>query len=347
MFFVKQRCFAVVYGMRTSPREYLVVEGHVDIFELSERLRRNEQRPLAEAMLPRFMQGGVDLIILPVGGDAVHHRDGSERPLEGSLDGIDLFLREVSAVGDHAEIVLAKKDLPVEPRSDRVSFLLELEGGRPFQEDYSSGKSMERKLSLLRCFFRLGIRSVQLTHNGRNELGDSFSERGGGGGLSRFGVEAVKEMNRLGILVGVSHLSEAGFFDALEVSEKPIVATHSNAGSVYDHPRNLTDRQLEALGRNGGVAGMHFLGMMLEKPTVEHFLDHVERVFHVTGSSDHVGIGIHGFDPEFNRLLPHGRGSNPPDSPQGVDNAAHLGRFIDGLLSRGYGEKEVEGFSGE
>ena len=192
----------------------------------------------------------------------------------------------------------------------------------------------------------MGIRSVQLTHNGRNELGDSFSERDGRAGLSLFGVEAIREMNRLGILVGVSHLSDAGFFDALAVSEKPIVATHSNARAVYDHPRNLTDAQLKALAKNGGVAGMHFLGMMLAEPTVDHYLDHVDHVVQVTGSSEHVGIGIHGFDPDFNRLLPQGKGSNPPDAPEGLSNQEHLSRFIEGMLSRGYAEADIARFLG-
>jgi membrane dipeptidase len=153
-------------------------------------------------------------------------------------------------------------------------------------------------------------------------------------------------MNKLGILVGVSHLSDTGFFDALAVSEDPIVASHSNARAVFDHPRNLTDPQLKALAKNGGVAGMHFLGMMMAEPTVDHYLDHVDHVIQATGSTEHVGIGIHGFDPDFNRLLPQGKGSNPPDAPEGLSNEQHLRRFIDGMLSRGYSEGDVSRFMG-
>jgi membrane dipeptidase len=327
--------------MKLSSREYIVAEGHVDIFEITTRLRAGEEAPLRDSLMPRFLKGGIDVVFLPVGGDGVHHRDGAQRPLVGSLDVLDLFLREVEKTEGAARIILSKADLPPAPQPDHVYFLMELEGGRPFQEDYSSGKAMERKLALLRSFYRLGVRSVQLTHNGRNELGDGMNDRRTGGGLSQFGVAVIREMNRLGMLVGVSHLSDRGFFEAMEVSGEPIVATHSNARAVYDHPRNLSDDQLRALARNGGVAGMHFLGMMMAEPTMAHYLDHIDRVVEVTGSTEHVGIGIHGFDPEFTRLFPYEQESNMPHAKLGLPYEDHLDLMIEGLAGRGYGEDEI------
>jgi len=332
--------------MKLSSHDYIVTEGHIDIFEITERLSMGEGAPLQNSLMPRYLNGGIDVIFIIVGGDGVHHRDGSQRPLVGSLDVLDLFLREVEKTHGAARIILSKADLPQEPDPDHVYFLMELEGGRPFQEDYSSGKSIERKLALLRCFYRLGVRSVQLTHNGRNELGDGLNDRRTGGGLSQFGVAVIQEMNRLGMLVGVSHLSEPGFFDALEVSEAPIVATHSNARDVYDHPRNLSDEQLKALARNGGVAGMHFLGMMMAEPTMDHYLDHIDHVVQITGSTKHVGIGIHGFDPEFTRLFPHEQASNMPHAKEGLPYEDHLGLMIEGLADRGYDEEAIADIMG-
>jgi len=327
--------------MKLSSHDYVVAEGHVDIFEITKRLRIGEEAPLRDSLMPRFLKGGIEIVFLPVGGDGVHHRDGSQRPLVGSLDVLDLFLRELDKTQGAGRIILSKADLPSAPDPDHVHFVMELEGGRPFQEDYSSGKSMERKLALLRCFHRLGVRSVQLTHNGRNELGDGLIDRRTAGGLSEFGVAVIKEMNRLHMLVGVSHLSDPGFFDALEVSDAPIVATHSNARAVHDHPRNLSDDQLKALAGNGGVAGMHFLSMMMAEPTMDHYLDHIDHVVQVTGSTEHVGIGIHGFDPEFTGLFPHEQASNMPHAKGGLPNQAHLGLMIGGLADRGYGEDEI------
>ena len=204
--------------MKLTSRDYIVTEGHIDIFEITKRLGMGEKAPLRDSLMPRFQEGGIDVVFLPVGGDGVHHRDGSQRPLVGSLDVLDLFLREAEKTEGAAKIILSAADLPPRPDPKHVHFLMELEGGRPFQEDYSSGKTMERKLAMLRCFHRLGVRSVQLTHNGRNELGDGLIDRGTGGGLSQFGVAVIKEMNRLHMLVGVSHLSDPGFFQVLGVS---------------------------------------------------------------------------------------------------------------------------------
>ncbi len=327
--------------MKLSPHDYMVVEGHIDIFEMTTRLRMGETAPLHNSMMPRFLTGGIDLIFMPVGGDGVHHRDGSERPLVGSLDVLDLFLREVENTQGAARVILSAQDLPLAPDPDHVYFLMELEGGRPFQEDYSSGKSMERKLALLRCFRRLGILSVQLTHNGRNELGDGLNDRRTGGGLSQFGIAVIQEMNRLNMLVGLSHLSDPAFFEALEASDTPVVVTHSNARAVYDHPRNLSNDQLKALAENGGVAGMHFLGMMMAQPTMAHYLDHIDHVVEVTKSTEHVGIGIHGFDPEFTHLYPHERVSNMPHAKDGLANKDHLALMIEGLARRQYNEDEI------
>jgi membrane dipeptidase len=332
--------------MKLTSRDYIVTEGHIDIFEITKRLRMGEEAPLRDSLMPRFQDGGIDVVFLPVGGDGVHHRDGAQRPLVGSLDVLDLFLREAGKTGGAARIILSGADLPAGPDPDHVHFLMELEGGRPFQEDYSSGKTMERKLAVLRCFHRLGVRSVQLTHNGRNELGDGLIDRGTGGGLSQFGAAVIEEMNRLHMLVGVSHLSDPGFFDALEISEAPIVATHSNARAVHGHRRNLSDEQLEALAENGGVAGMHFLSMMMSEPTMEHYLDHIDHVVQITGSAEHVGIGIHGFDPEFTRLFPHEQASNMPHAKEGLLYQDHLGLMIEGLAGRGYGEEEISQIMG-
>lgn len=135
---------------------------------------------------------------------------------------------------------------------------------------------MERKLALLRCPRRLGVFSVQLSHNSRNELGDGLNDRRTGGGLSQFGVAVIQEMNRLSMLVGLSHLSDPGFFDALEVCDAPVVVTHSNARAVHNHPRNLSDEQLKTVAEDGGVVGRWVLGHRLcdRQPRASHLRGH-------------------------------------------------------------------------
>lgn len=330
-----------------QPEDCIIVMGHRDIFELTERARQGEKAALRDGWMPRLLEAGGGVVFLPVGGDGIHHRDYAQRPLVGSLDVLDLFLRQVALCVDEAgrptaSVIDAAADLPTEPEPDHVYFLMELEGGRPFQEDYSSGKSMERKLALLRCFHRLGIRSVQLTHNGRNELGDGLNDQRTGGGLSEFGVAVIREMNRLHMLVGVSHLNDEGFFDALEISDAPIVATHSNARAVYDHPRNLSDDMLRALAQNGGVAGAHLLTLMMAEYTMAHFLDHIVHMVEVMGSSQHVGLGYLGNDPPHIDVFPRKAAS----VPDGMGYRQQHVALLEGLEGRGFNEREIKDIMG-
>ncbi|MFC1712778.1 dipeptidase [Candidatus Poribacteria bacterium] len=333
--------------MERGTHDYIIAEGHQDIFELTIRRARGDKAPLRDGQLCRLLTAGVDVVFIIVGGDATHHRDGSERPLEGSLDVLDMFLLECEKAGDAASVVLSRADIPSEPDPDGFCFVMELEGGRPFQEDYSSGKGMLRKLANLRNFHRLGVRSVQLTHNGRNELGDGLIDRETGGRLSQYGVAVIREMNRLGMLIGVSHLSESGFYHALEVSEKPIVATHSNCRAVYDHPRSLTDDQIKAMASHGGVVGIQFLKLMLAELTLEHYLDHIDHACQLVGP-EHVAATTHGFDPifmeifgsAFNRSIPEGQHND------GSAYKERLTQFIRGLEKRGYDQEEIAGILG-
>lgn len=331
----------------TEPRNFLIAEGHLDNFELNERRARREKNPLGDGVLPRLLAAGITVVFLPLGGDGAHQRDHSERPLHGTLDVLDLFMNEQEKVPEAARIILSKKDIPPAPDPQRVWFVMELEGGHPLQEDYSAGKNMERKLAYLRTFYRLGIRSIQLTHNGRNELGDGIDDDATGGRLSKFGVAVVKEMNRLGMLIGVSHLSDAGFFHALEVSSTPIVATHSNCRALYNHPRNLSDAQLKAIAAQGGVAGMHYLQLMVPDLQLESFMQHLDHAVAVAGA-EHVSIVAHGFDPI---IFPGVRQRIAPDEPPQERTPAeeyhdNLVIFLQAMVKHGYHRKEMESILG-
>ena len=106
---------------------------------------------------------------------------------------------------------------------------------------------IEGKVGLLRVFHRLGVRMVGLVHILRNELADGVADARTGGGLSQLGVQVVEELDRLGVLIDVSHLSDAGFWDLMEVAKDPLMASHSNARAVCDHPRNMTDEMIKAM----------------------------------------------------------------------------------------------------
>ena len=338
----------MIVADKTDLSDFIVAEGHRDNFEITLRAQRGERRPVRESMLERLREAGTNLTIIAVGGDGRHHRAGSDRPLEGSLQVLDLFLTECED-WPNLKVVRTTADLPVRGDDDVLRLVLEIEGGRPFQNDYSSGLSEEQKLCLLRTFYRLGIRSIHLTHQGRNELGDGLNELGSGGKLSRFGVAVIKEAARLGMVVSLSHLTPECYFHALDVAEGPMLATHSNVAALTPHPRNLSDDQMRTLAAGGGVMGIHGVASFLDrtKPMHESFVDHIVYAAELLGA-EHVGFGIFGSDLGYVEVFPSSRTSMfvTPEYPDGVTYAQQTEIMLGGLESRGMSRDEIAGIMG-
>ncbi len=191
------------------------------------------------------------------------------------------------------------------------------------------GRALCGSLHVLRMLYRLGFRLITLTWNGENELGQGAigSERKG---LTAFGKAVVSEMNRLGMVVDVSHLSEKGFWDVLERAEKPIVASHSNAKAVCDHPRNLTDAQIRALIQNGGVIGINFFTEFLTGTGKAGIMDVVRHMEHILslGGENHLGLGT-----DFDGIT---------TAPKGLENTGKLHTLFDTLSRIGYSDALLE-----
>jgi len=198
-----------------------------------------------------------------------------------------------------------------------VGVLLTLEGG----------EALEEELAVLRQFYRLGVRGLSLTWNYRNALAGGISEQRAAG-LSDLGAATVRELNRLGMLVDVSHLSERAFWEVLEISQGPVVATHANAYRLCSHPRNLKDEQLRALAARGGVVGVTFVPAFVasQAPSLERLADHVEYLCATVGV-DAVGLGSD-FDGSEERLA-------------GLEDAGALPNLTACLLARGFKEEEL------
>ena len=146
------------------------------------------------------------------------------------------------------------------------------------------------KPELLRDFYRLGLRSVQVTWNGPNELADGVGVEHPGG-LSETGRHILGELERLGILIDVSHLAEPGFWDLVEIAAGPIVASHANATAIHPYVRNLSDEQLIAIAETGGYVGACFFPAFIDpEPTLDHLLDHVDHIAELVGI-DHLAVG--------------------------------------------------------
>src|SRR5690606_15365141 len=250
-------------------RECFVVDAHCDTaLRLVNGASLEDPEPKGHVDLPRLVAGGVDLQIFALWVDARQRRGGfTVRCLE-LLEAVE---REVAAHPDRLQLILTRQDLNAARAAGKIGVLLSIEGG----------EALEGSLAALRAFYRLGVRAMGLTWNGRNELADGCGDADSGGGLTAFGRQVVQEMNRLGMVVDVSHLSERGFWDVLEVSRRPVIASHSNARAVCDHRRNLYDAQIRALAENGGVMGMNFCPEFLRSDgpaTLEDVVRHIDHI---------------------------------------------------------------------
>lgn len=235
-----------------------------------------------------------------------------------ALEGIEAFHKEVEGNAHHVTLIRTQEDLERLSGQDKLGALLTVEGG----------EALGGQLSMIGILHRLGVRSICLTWNQANDIADGVGVGKRHKGLTKFGKEVVREMNRLGMLVDLAHIGERGFWDVLEISERPIIVSHANCQRLCPHPRNLTDDQLKALAEQGGCLGVTFVPGFIDtvNPSLERLVDHMEHAIQIMGI-DHVGLGSD-FD---------GMDTRTP----GLETAGDLPVLIAKLRERGYSEEEV------
>ncbi len=270
--------------------------------------------------LPKMREGFLDASIM------VAYLKQGERDAESLLaatakaDRILTQIEEMAAANCTAvDIAYTPADIARLKRAGKKAIMLGIENG------YAIGKD----ISQLEHFAKRGIVYMTLCHNGDNDICDSARGNAEHGGLSQFGEKVVQEMNRLGIMVDMSHAAESSFYDALEVSQKPIVCSHSSARALCNHPRNLTDEQMKALAQKGGVAQVTMYNGFLRTDGQATILDAVEHLNHMVNimGIEHVGIGTD-FD---------GDGGVP-----GMANASEIINFTRRLLRERYSEEQIQ-----
>ena len=229
--------------------------------------------------LPRLRAGGVTTIVCAVYIDSVYLPEGA---LRRAVQLVDALWEEIALAADEIELARSVEDVARINGAGKIAAILAFEGAEPLGQD----------LSALRLFHRLGLRILSFAWMRRTAFGDGTWENDSRGGLTRLGRAAVREMNRLGIVVDVSHASDRTTWDVLETSERPILATHSNARARTDHPRNLTDEMIRAIAEGGGVVGVVAVARFVSEgeATIARWVDHLDHMVNLVGI-DHVGIG--------------------------------------------------------
>lgn len=243
--------------------------------------------------------------------------------VQGPLEYADLIFDKIEEITEanrkYISIARTPGDLYEDKRNGRKSIMLGIE----------NGIALNGQLQNLQHFAQRGVVYITLCHNGDNEICDSAKGCNTHGGVSRFGEQVIREMNRLGIMVDMSHAAEKSFYDALEISSMPIVCSHSSSRALCDHPRNLTDDQMRALAAKGGVAQTTLYPGFLKKDgeaTIIDAIEHLEHAIKIMGI-DHVGLGTD-FDGD--------------GGVKGLADSSELINFTRQLLARRYSERDIQ-----
>lgn len=316
-------------------RAHPVVECHTDIaVDVRRRRAAGEESPLAGDYLGRLRAGGVSVQFLAVGGDVPGTYDCAGGPAFCARLMIEDARAEAAAC-EELRIVETAADLDAVLARGVVGLVLHFEGLAPLLAAAGAAGAA----ASLRAYHELGLRSLQLTWNGRNELADGVGVEDPRG-LPPAARPLVRELERLGVVVDVAHLAEPAFWDLLDVVQGPVVCSHANAKALCDHPRNLTDAQLRALAATGGYVGVCFVGDFIdeEAPTLDALIDHVDHIAALVGPA-HVAVG-----PDYVEFAPDlmlAPGDEGYLGPEGLRRVETLPAFTAGLLSRGYSEEDV------
>ena len=305
----------------------LTLDSHCDTpmkFASGKQFERRDPQLLVD--LHKMADGGQDATVMvaylpqPKPGEGFGGLVGM--PAGGPKAYADMMFDRIEALpaacAGRVAIARTPADLAANKAAGRKSIMLGIENGLALEGDVAN----------VGHFARRGAVYITLCHNGDNDLCDSARGCSTHGGVSELGAKAIAEMNRMGVMVDLSHASERSFYDALDISRQPIVCSHSSSRALCDHPRNLTDDQMRALAAKGGVAQTTFYAGFLRtggEATVLDAMAHLEHAIGVMGI-DHVGIGTD-FD---------GDGGVP-----GMADSSDVVSFTRRLLARRYSEADI------
>ena len=288
-----------------------------------------KERGIADAFgdfwLPQLKIGNVVLQVLPVYVEEQFIGEGS---LRRSMVLFETAWQIAEKHSNDVALCLSSGDITRAQSEGKIALVLAVEGAE------AAGSSIE----FFDLFFKMGVRLLSLTWNRRTMFADGVGESDTGGKLTSLGIEAVVEMERIGMILDISHISENGFWHVAEVAKKPFVASHSSMHALQSHPRNLRDAQVKRIIDGGGFVSLNAFGAFLsDTPTVSSMIDHVEYAINLAGERN-VGFGfdfmkdlITQVDPVLGKTLVDV--SKWPFVP-GLDRPSDLATFGNALIER-------------
>ncbi|MBN2285568.1 MAG: membrane dipeptidase [Tissierellales bacterium] len=307
----------------------MIVDGHTDIPRhlYLEKINGNGDTFMREHYMP-LKESQVNIAVVNI-----FTKGKTENSLFEAMVQIEQIIRAVDLLDD-VILIKTKADLKKTIDCHLLGLILSLEGMEP----------LERDPDLLNVFYALGVRAGMLTWNGANRFASGFETTAS---LSESGKSLVKKMHSLGILVDVSHLNDEGFWNVLTLQKKTIIASHSNVRQLFNHPRNLTDEQIIAIAKSGGVIGTtpYFTKVDLKHPhkkrdsddpeeTIEDYIQHIEYIVKLVGY-EHVAFGF-----DFNWYL-------GDFGVEGIENTHKIKNVVTRLLEKGHLLEDISKIAGQ
>jgi membrane dipeptidase len=325
------------------------------MFEFAIRHALGETDIFDSRYAPALRKGGINVIATTVGGNSPCMCNLTDHIEFGSFEQIDMLRLEEEKSTSFA-ICHNAAEIEDTVAEKKIAVLLAFEGARALE-----GRPDEDSLCMLRTFYRLGLRVNCICGGGRTRFADGMGEARADAGLTSFGVAAVEEMNRLGMLIDATHMTDRSFFDVLDVSGKPLLVSHTGVQAVCDSPTNLSDERIKAIGGNGGVIGMEMVKTEIkwksqetgEVVTFDDVIGHIDHIASLIGTA-HVGIGldhdnfelvhnIHramcpapGSIEGFYTGVP--KGDHMLDDPNTIEEAGVIAEY---LVNRGYSDTDI------
>lgn len=311
------------------------VDGHNDFLLLFARERAlGHTDSLKRRFVPQFRAAGVDVQVAPIYIEAELLPEGA---LRHTLRVIENLRDEVEANGDEVALCLSGEEIDAAVAAGKLALVLALEGSHAIGAD----------VELFSTFYRLGVRMASFTWMGNTSLAGGSRDGDPGGGLTRLGREALALLERLGIVMDVSHLSARSTADVLELATRPLVASHSSARALRDHHRNLLDEHIKGIAVLGGVIGITAIPDFTDtgSPGIDRVVDHISHIAETAGV-DHVGIGtdfVREYVDEVYATYPDVRvdGIDLRDTIQGLASPADLPNLAPALERRGFTAEDI------
>ncbi|RMD99914.1 MAG: membrane dipeptidase, partial [Calditrichaeota bacterium] len=335
-------------------RRAIVIDTHSDLTSriVDEGVDIGKRLPDGHQDIPRMQAGGLDAQFFSVYVAAKYAEKGGPKR---ALQMMDAVYRAVEKYPDKLQLAVCVSDVYRAVAHGRIAALMGLEGGH----------GLQNSLEVLRMFYRMGIRYVTLTHSNTNDWADSSTDQPKWGGLNELGEKIVREMNRIGMMVDISHVSDDTFWDVIRISKAPVIASHSSCRAIANMPRNMSDEMIKALAKNGGVIMINFASSFLNPQwgertnyilqqirdkyhgdfgmwdkmwnemnaknpvppaTLDDLINNIDHVVKLVGP-DYVGLGSD-FDGVSNL-------------PVGMEDVSKLPWITYKLLQRGYSEEDI------